>query len=77
MSLDVCDVIHRPKSKTGMIQSHTPSDEASILQERIALASTISALEDQTRDSCYSTAMEDNILPIGAEDMGSGRESFG
>ena len=51
--------------------------EASVLQERIALASTISALEDQTRDSSYSTAMEDNILPIGAEDMGSGRESFG
>lgn len=55
-----------------MAPSHNSPDGAGIFQERIALATTISTLEDESRDASYSTVVDDDVLPPGAEDMGSG-----
>ena len=43
-----------------------------MLHDRITLANTISTLEDDARDDSYTTTVDDNVLPVGAEDMGSG-----
>lgn len=67
----------RPKSKTtsapGSVR-HTPvpSDPMmDMLHDRITLANTISALEDDSQDGSYRTTIDSSVLPVGAEEMGS------
>ncbi|XP_068743873.1 testis-expressed protein 9-like isoform X3 [Montipora capricornis] len=67
----------RPKSKTtsapGSVR-HTPvpSDPMmDMLHDRITLANTISALEDDCQDGSYRTTIDSSVLPVGAEEMGS------
>ena len=43
-----------------------------MLHDRITLANAISALEDDAQDDSYRTTIDDNVLPVGAEEMGSG-----
>ena len=44
-----------------------------MLHDRITLANTISTLEDDVQDDNYTTTMiDDNVLPVGAEEMGAG-----
>ena len=44
-----------------------------MLHDRITLANTISTLEDDAQDGSYgATTMDDNVLPVGAEEMGAG-----
>jgi len=44
-----------------------------MLHDRITLANTISTLEDDAQDDSYTTTtMDDNVLPVGAEEMGAG-----
>ena len=69
----------RPKSKTAsapgsVANTPIPPDHAAMdmLRDRITLANTISTLEDDARDDSYTTTVDDNVLPVGAEDMGSG-----
>lgn len=69
----------RPKSKTASAPgsaTHTPvptDDPMEMLQDRITLANTISALEDDAQDDSYTTTtIDDNVLPVGAEEMGAG-----
>lgn len=68
----------RPKSKTAsapgsVANTPIPPDHAAMdmLHDRITLANTISTLEDDARDDSYTTTVDDNVLPVGAEDMGS------
>ena len=42
------------------------------LQDRISLADAISALEEDAKDDSYTVTLNDDVLPPGAEDMGSG-----
>ena len=72
----------RPKSKTtsapGSVR-HTPvpSDPMmDMLHDRITLANTISALEDDSQDGSYRTTIDSSVLPVGAEEMGSGLFCF-
>ena len=71
----------RPKSKTASAPgsvTHTPvptDDTMEMLHDRITLANTISALEDDAQDDSYTTTIDDNVLPVGAEEMGSGNLS--
>lgn len=69
----------RPKSKTASAPgsvTHTPvpaDDPMEMLHDRITLANTISALEDDAQDDSYTTTtIDDNVLPVGAEEMGAG-----
>ena len=57
----------------SLVDDVSPSFD--VLQDRIALADTISALEDDAKDDSYTSTLNDNILPPGAEDMGSGMYS--
>ena len=44
-----------------------------MLHDRITLANTISTLEDDAQDDSYTTTIiDDNVLPVGAEEMGAG-----
>lgn len=44
-----------------------------MLHDRITLANTISTLEDDAQDDIYTTTtIDDNVLPVGAEEMGAG-----
>lgn len=67
----------RPKSKTASAPgsvAHTPvpnDPTMDMLQDRITLANAISALEDDAQDDSYTTTIDDNVLPVGAEEMGS------
>ena len=51
------------------------SDVADILAERINLVTKITSLEDEARDVGFDTTptFTENVLPSGAEDMGSGK----
>lgn len=69
----------RPKPKTGgksrgnakaILDDMTP--HVDVLQDRITLVDTISALEDDAKDDSYTATLNDDVLPPGAEDMGSG-----
>lgn len=56
---------------------HTPvptdHDHLEMLNDRITLANTISALEDDAQDDSYTTTtIDDHVLPAGAEEMGAG-----
>jgi len=69
----------RPKSKTASAPgsaTHTPvvtDNPIDMLHDRITLANTISTLEDDAQDDSYTTTtMDDNVLPVGAEEMGAG-----
>lgn len=71
----------RPKSKAASAPgraTHTPvliqsDDPMEMLHDRITLANTISALEDDAQDDSYTTTtIDDNVLPVGAEEMGAG-----
>ena len=71
----------RPKSKTASAPGsvpHTPvpsDDPIDMLQDRITLANTISTLENEAQDNNYTTTTTDNsVLPVGAEEMGSGKQ---
>ena len=70
--------ISRPKSKTGVAprsNTQTPLDDMThvdTLQDRISLADAISALEEDAKDDSYTVTLNDDVLPPGAEDMGSG-----
>ena len=52
-----------------------------MLHDRITLANTISTLEDDAQDDNYytTTTIDDNVLPVGAEEMGAGmlQSNFG
>lgn len=70
----------RPKSKAASAPgsaTHTPvliqsDDPMEMLHDRITLANTISALEDDAQDDSYTTTtIDDNVLPVGAEEMGA------
>ncbi|KAL9985668.1 hypothetical protein ACROYT_G008094 [Oculina patagonica] len=69
----------RPKSKTASAPgsaTNTPvpadRDPMEMLHDRITLANTISALEDDAQDDSYTTTtIDDNVLPAGAEEMGA------
>ena len=68
----------RPKSKTASAPgsvTHTPvptDPTMEMLHDRITLANAISALEDDAQDDNYTATVDDNVLPVGAEEMGSG-----
>ena len=71
----------RPKSKTASAPGsvpHTPvpsDDLIDMLQDRITLANTISTLENEAQDNnCTSTTTDNSVLPVGAEEMGSGKQ---
>ena len=56
-----------------MAHTPVPNDPTmDMLQDRITLANAISALEDDAQDDSYTTTIDDNVLPVGAEEMGSG-----
>jgi len=67
----------RPKSKTASAPgsvTHTPvptDPTMEMLHDRITLANAISALEDDAQDDNYTATVDDNVLPVGAEEMGS------
>ena len=69
----------RPKSKTASAPgsaTHTPvvtDNPMEMLHDRITLANAISTLEDDAQDDSYTTTtFDDNVLPVGAEEMGAG-----
>ena len=74
----ICSHFSRPKSKTASAPgsvTHTPvptDPTMEMLHDRITLANAISALEDDAQDDNYTATVDDNVLPVGAEEMGSG-----
>ena len=68
----------RPKSKTtsapGSVRNTpVPSDPVmDKLHDKITLANTISALEEDAQDDSYRTTIDSTVLPVGAEEIGSG-----
>ncbi|EDO38569.1 predicted protein [Nematostella vectensis] len=57
-------------SRSASAASHTPETN-NILQERINLATVISNMEDEAHDDSYTSNLNNDVLPAGAEDMGS------